>query len=88
MLGLQHLIAEARALANDHPCSTSGHVWESDGGRSCPHVTDEDPNGCGASQAVYRCARCGTFDYGERGGPGHADCRAAHNNCGGRHWED
>lgn len=83
MLDLQHLIAVARALANDHPCATTGHVWESDGGRLCPRAAGDDYEGCGASQAVYRCARCGQYDYGEPGGPGHADCRAGHGNCGG-----
>lgn len=67
------LIAGARSLANDHPCKTVGHVWESDGGRPCPHETDEH-DGCGGSQAVYRCARCGAYDYGEPGGPGAHDC--------------
>jgi hypothetical protein len=72
-LALNSLISEARALANDHPCTTVGHDWVSEGGRRCPHATDDD-DGCGGSQAVYRCARCGEYDYGERGGPGHADC--------------
>lgn len=54
---LQHLIAEARGLANDHPC-TQAHLWESIGGKHC---TD-----CGDSKAVYVCARCGQCDYGER----------------------
>lgn len=70
---LTALIAEARALANDHPCKTSGHVWGTEGGRRCPHAED-DHDGCGASQAVYVCTRCGAYDYGEPGGPGHADC--------------
>lgn len=26
------------------------------------------------SQAVYSCSVCGVYDYGQRGGPGHADC--------------
>jgi hypothetical protein len=65
---LQHLIAEARGLANDHPCTTTGHLWQSDGGRECPRSCFR------ASQAVYRCARCGEFDYGEPGGPGYRDC--------------
>lgn len=68
MSDLDHLIAEARGLALDHPC-TRGHLWESEGGRHCPRDLD------GCSQAVYRCARCGVYDYGEPGGPGHADCK-------------
>jgi hypothetical protein len=65
---LRGLIADARSLANDHPCASTGHLWESDAGRACQR------GGWGASQAVYRCARCAVFDYGEPGGPGHADC--------------
>lgn len=70
---LRNLIAEARSLANDHPCISSGHDWKSEGGRPCPRSgTDGE---CGhSSQAVYVCARCGQYDYGEPGGPGHADC--------------
>ena len=75
---LQHLIAQARSLANDHPCISSGHLWESEGGRRCPEAADDD-DGCGGSQAVYRCARCGLHDYGEPGGPGHADCEGGCN---------
>lgn len=69
MTALQHLIAEARGLANDHPCLAVGHQWESDGGRHCPGC----PRGH-TSQTVYVCARCGGYDYGEPGGPGAADC--------------
>lgn len=72
-LRLAMVIAEARALANDHPCTTVGHNWQTEGGRRCPRATDED-DGCGGSQAVYRCARCGGYDYGEPGGPGASDC--------------
>lgn len=65
---LEYLIAEARGLANDHPCVRE-HAWESEGGRHCPKdLTD------GCSQTVYRCARCGEYDYGDKGGPGHRDC--------------
>lgn len=72
-LELQQLVAEARALANDHPCTTVGHDWQMEGARTCPHYgTDRECHH--SSQAVYRCARCGGYDYGEPGGPGHADC--------------
>lgn len=66
---LQHLISEARGLANDHPCLSFGHAWQHDGGRACPH--DLTPN---CSQPVYRCERCGEWDYGKKGGPGHRHC--------------
>lgn len=65
---LQFAIAEAVNLAGGNLC-VAGHDWETDGGRRCPHDADE------CSQAVYRCTRCGTYDYGDPGGPGHDDCR-------------
>ena len=65
---LTELIVEATMLAGaGHPCHT-GHVWESEGGRRCPRGSDN------CSQTVYRCARCDEYDYGDPGGPGHADC--------------
>lgn len=85
MRGLQHLIAEAVALGGGDLCA-AGHDWQSVGGRGgcddCPVAAELDrlselgsPN-CSdrPGQAVYQCARCGTWDYGEPGGPGHADC--------------
>lgn len=68
---LQHLIAEARGLANDHPCDSTGHLWESEGGRACRRKRSAG-GPCEGSQPVLRCARCGEYDYGDRGGP--ADC--------------
>ena len=68
MNSLDHLVAEARSLANDHPCERA-HVWESVGGRGCPR--DWDVN---CSQTVYQCVRCGEYDYGDNGGPGHKEC--------------
>lgn len=66
---LQFLIAQATALAGGNTCA-AGHDWQPDGAaRRCPH----DAESC--SQCVYRCARCGIYDYGERGGPGWKDCR-------------
>lgn len=64
---LDELIAEARGLACDHPC-VRGHVYESEGDRACPK------GGSHCSQTAYRCARCGQWDYGEPGGPAHAEC--------------
>lgn len=57
--------AEAAPLV---ACADGSHHWKSEGGRRCP----EDFDGCG--QAVYRCAVCGVYDYGEKGGPGAHDC--------------
>lgn len=73
---LVHLVAEARSLANDDPCVVK-HIWESDGGRACPRF---DQHQC--SQTVYRCARCGEYDYGQAGGPAHDEC---HNGCPNEH---
>lgn len=53
-------------------CEQAGHAWESDGGRACPHRHEESASYC--SQPVYRCARCGIWDYGEKPGPGYDDC--------------
>ncbi len=64
---LRHLTAEAAALAGGNLCA-SGHDWEPEGGRPCPRGNER------VSQTVYRCARCGEYDYGEPGGPGAADC--------------
>ena len=64
---LRHLIAEAVALGGGNLCA-SGHKWQEEGGRECPNGEQD------CSQTVYRCARCGQYDYGEPGGPGHADC--------------
>ncbi len=76
LLSLAELITEATMLAGyGHPCH-AGHAWETAGGRSCPR------GGENSSQAVYRCVRCGEWDYGEPGGPGHADCaRPCHWTC-------
>jgi hypothetical protein len=44
------------------------HDWQVHGGRPCPHGVAI------CSQIVYRCARCGDWDYGEVGGPTDAEC--------------
>ena len=75
MSTLQQLVGQARALANDHPCKAHGHAWQSIGGRVCPHPDEVGSGRC--SQTVYECERCGLVDYGERGGPGAADCVAS-----------
>lgn len=69
LTNLLHLVAAARALANDHPCGTGGHLWKMDGGRQCPEGHDGP-----CYQPVFVCARCGEIDYGQSGGPGRAIC--------------
>lgn len=67
------------------------HQWKSDGGRGCPkHNTHEDmvvgsrmvyttlgwhrePVYC--DQVVFRCAKCGEYDYGDPGGLGYDQCQ-------------
>ena len=68
------------------------HTWVHAGGRGCPKDPDANMGHgpivgyvsrhsnefvtCG--QAVYRCSKCGIYDYGEPGGPGFEQCQ---NNC-------
>lgn len=70
---LDALIREASTELGSEACRNDKHDWVSEGGRACPKdyalgMLD------GCSQAVYVCRTCGTYDYGERGGPGHRDC--------------
>lgn len=74
MSELRALIAEAAALGGTNLCA-AGHEWRTDGGRACPHD-------CGDSQPVYRCARCGEYDYGDPGGPAYRECELLDFNCG------
>jgi len=71
-IALQALIQQAGAQLGSEACRDGRHQWASEGGRSCPHP--EDIGGGECSQTVYRCTTCDTHDYGEAGGPGHADC--------------
>lgn len=71
-MSLQHLIAEAVKLGGLDLCST-GHSWESEGGRPCPYESLSPPL-FQCSQTVYRCTRCGEYDYGKVGGPAYAEC--------------
>ncbi len=52
-------------------CDQEGHNWIDEGGRGCPY----DSNVINCSQPVYKCGRCGTYDYGEEGGPGWLICK-------------
>lgn len=68
---LQHLIFQASTQLGSEACRAGRHTWDDEGGRSCPKGYED------CSQAVYRCSICGTYDYGEAGGPGHRDCHQA-----------
>jgi len=63
---LDKLIAQAKLEVSPVVCT---HRWKTEGGRSCPQ--DRNAN---CSQTVYVCEICGENDYGDPGGPGHADC--------------
>lgn len=69
MQALNNLITAAMELAGteDTVCHNS-RLWQMEGGRACPLGW----NGC--SQPVYVDLKTGAHDYGESGGPGHADC--------------
>lgn len=67
---LQQLIDVATALANLDDTMHGGRLWRSEGGRACPIGWDH------CSQPVFVDVRTGAYDYGERGGPGHASCVA------------
>lgn len=70
---LQRLIAEASVLAGgQHQCAALGHNWKAVGGRRCPRAPEEYEPRC--SQTVFECQNCPAIDFGEPGGPGHADC--------------
>ena len=65
---LDELITAAVQLAGDDAVSHGARLWQSEGGRACPLGW----RGC--SQPVYVDAKTGVYDYGQPGGPGHADC--------------
>jgi len=72
LLELDRLIKEAKTFGSA-ACLEGRHNWTSEGGRSCPkeidfHMLEE------CSQPVYRCADCGTYDFGEKGGPAWTEC--------------
>lgn len=66
---LNELITAAMQLAGvDDAVSHNARLWQCEGGRACPLGWG------GCSQPVYVDVKTGEYDYGERGGPGHADC--------------
>lgn len=69
MRTLLTLIDDAVALANPDDTMHGGRLWRSVGGRPCPIGWGH------CSQAVFEDIRTGETDYGEPGGPGHADCQ-------------
>lgn len=73
---MERLIDEATALASG-TCAT-GHQWRAEGGRPCPRGSSD------CSQTVYRCVRCGEWDYGYEGGPAFSDCATI---CGYSCWD-
>ena len=69
MQGLNNLITAAIQLAGtDDMVSHNARLWQMEGGRACPLGWG------GCSQSVYVDLKTGEYDYGQRGGPGHADC--------------
>ena len=66
---LNDLITAAIQLAGtEDQVSHNARLWQMEGGRECPLGWG------GCSQPVYVDLATGENDYGERGGPGHADC--------------
>jgi hypothetical protein len=69
MQGLNNLITAAIQLAGTNDMvSHNARLWQMEGGRACPLGWD------GCSQPVYVDLKTGDYDYGQRGGPGRADC--------------
>lgn len=65
---LNDLITGAIQLAGDTGVAHGARIWQSEGGRTCPLGWG------GCSQPVFFDLATGEYDYGETGGPGHADC--------------
>jgi len=53
-------------------CSTFDHKWISCGGRTCPKGREVHRGEC--TQIVFRCPRCGDWDYGDKNGPAWQQC--------------
>lgn len=68
MRTLDELITGAMQLAGTDSVSNGARLWQSVGGRACPIGWG------GCSQPVYVDMKTGAYDYGDPGGPGHADC--------------
>jgi hypothetical protein len=68
---LNDLITAAMQLAGtEDRVSHNARLWQMEGGRACPLGWGR------CSQPVYADLKTGEYDYGEPGGPGHADCMA------------
>ena len=65
---LGELVTAAIELAGGDLVSHGARLWKMEGGRGCPLGWG------GCSQAVYFDVKTGEYDYGDPGGPGHADC--------------
>lgn len=66
---LNNLINAAMQLAESNDqFAHNGRIWQMEGGRTCPIGWHR------CSQPVYVDLKTGEYDYGEPGGPGHADC--------------
>lgn len=66
---LNDLITAAMQLAGSEDISHGGRLWHCEGGRACPLGWG------GCSQPVFVDLASGEYDYGDPGGPGHADCQ-------------
>lgn len=67
---LNDLITAAIQLAGtEDQVNHNARLWQMEGGRACPLGWGD------CSQPVYADLKTGEYDYGEPGGPGHADCR-------------
>lgn len=66
---LNDLITGALQLAGGERTAHGGRLWHAEGGRACPLGWG------GCSQPVFIDLASGEYDYGDPGGPGHADCR-------------
>lgn len=66
---LSYDLVQERAR-RDGRCRVGDHDWVQKGGRACPKELSVN-----CSQPAFRCSRCGSWDYGEEGGPGWKYCQ-------------